>query len=131
MLEVSLLKSVLYFTWGPSTSLVDMSGLKAGDQFPEDVVFSQAPPRSTLIGRCLQLHLIRYVPYTEEKSDITACGIPQNYNASKEWADKKVVLFAVPGQYITTFSGGTFLTAVQELLPRVVLQSTSRLTLKI
>jgi alkyl hydroperoxide reductase 1 len=85
-----------------------MSGLKAGDQFPEDVVFSQAPPGSTLIGRCLQLRLIRYVPYTEEKGDITACGIPQNYNASKEWVDKKVILFAVPGQYITTFSGGHF-----------------------
>ena len=38
-----------------------------------------------------------YVPYTEETSEITACGMPQNYNASKEWADKKVVLFAVPG----------------------------------
>jgi alkyl hydroperoxide reductase 1 len=45
------------------------------------------------------LHRISsYVPYTEENSDITACGIPENYNASKEWADKKVVLFAVPGQ---------------------------------
>jgi len=38
-----------------------------------------------------------YVPYTEEKGDITSCGIPQNYNASAEFADKKVVLFAVPG----------------------------------
>jgi alkyl hydroperoxide reductase 1 len=45
----------------------------------------------------LTLHL-SYVPYTDDKSDITACGIPVNYNASKEWADKKVVLFAVPGQ---------------------------------
>jgi alkyl hydroperoxide reductase 1 len=26
-------------------------------------------------------------------------GIPTNYNASKEWADKKVVLFAVPGAF--------------------------------
>ena len=39
-----------------------------------------------------------YVPYTDDKSDITACGIPVNYDASKEWADKKVILFAVPGQ---------------------------------
>lgn len=39
----------------------------------------------------------RYIPYTEEKSDITACGVPIQYNASKEWADKKVVLFSVPG----------------------------------
>jgi len=57
-----------------------MSGLKEGDNFPADVVFS-------------------YVPYTPENSDITACGIPQNYAASKEWADKKVVLFAVPGAF--------------------------------
>jgi len=51
-----------------------MAGLKEGDKFPDDVVFS-------------------YVPYTPESADITSCGIPQNYNASKEWADKKVVLF--------------------------------------
>ena len=29
---------------------------------------------------------------------MTACGIPINYNASKEWANKKVVLFSVPGK---------------------------------
>ncbi|KIW89744.1 uncharacterized protein Z519_09901 [Cladophialophora bantiana CBS 173.52] len=57
-----------------------MAGLKEGDQFPPDVVFS-------------------YVPYTPESASITSCGIPQNYNASKEWADKKVVLFAVPGAF--------------------------------
>ncbi|KAK5064742.1 hypothetical protein LTR84_000576 [Exophiala bonariae] len=57
-----------------------MSALKVGDSFPDDVVFS-------------------YVPYTPESSEITACGIPINYNASKEWADKKVVLFAVPGAF--------------------------------
>ncbi|KIW27604.1 uncharacterized protein PV07_07330 [Cladophialophora immunda] len=57
-----------------------MAGLKEGDQFPPDVVFS-------------------YVPYTPESAAITSCGIPQNYNASKEWADKKVVLFAVPGAF--------------------------------
>ncbi|KAI1622451.1 Redoxin [Exophiala viscosa] len=54
--------------------------LKAGDKFPDDVVFS-------------------YIPYTEEAADITACGIPINYNASKEWANKKVVLFSVPGAF--------------------------------
>ncbi|KAI4134796.1 MAG: hypothetical protein LQ347_001226 [Umbilicaria vellea] len=57
-----------------------MTELKAGDSFPEGVVFS-------------------YVPYTEENGSITACGIPQNYNASKEFANKKVVLFAVPGAF--------------------------------
>ncbi|KAB8209631.1 PRX5like [Aspergillus parasiticus SU-1] len=59
--------------------------LKPGDSFPENVVF-------------------QYVPWTEEKGDITACGIPIPYNASKEWADKKVVLFSVPGAFTPTCS---------------------------
>jgi hypothetical protein len=37
--------------------------LKLGDDFPSGVTFS-------------------YIPYTPEKSDITSCGIPINYNAS-------------------------------------------------
>jgi hypothetical protein len=41
-----------------------MAALKVGDSLPDDVVFS-------------------YIPYTEESSEITACGIPINYNASK------------------------------------------------
>ncbi|KAH8695060.1 allergen Asp F3 [Talaromyces proteolyticus] len=57
-----------------------MSALKPGDQFPSDVVFS-------------------YIPWSEEQEDIKACGIPINYNASKEWADKKVVVFALPGAF--------------------------------
>lgn len=84
-----------------------MSALKVGDSFPEGVVFS-------------------YVPYTPETSDITACGISINYDASKglsphpfsplpppqlgmltpqtEFADKKVVLFAVPGAFTPSCS---------------------------
>ncbi|KAJ5085015.1 hypothetical protein N7532_009786 [Penicillium argentinense] len=54
-----------------------MATLNPGDAFPSDVVF-------------------KYIPWTEESDDITACGIPINYNASKEWANKKVVLFSVP-----------------------------------
>ena len=46
---------------------------------------------------------LSHVPYTDDKGDITACGIPENYNASKEWADKKVVLFAVPGRSFPQF----------------------------
>lgn len=38
--------------------------LKVGDSLPSDVTFS-------------------YIPYTPEISDITSCGIPVNYNASK------------------------------------------------
>ncbi|RHZ49173.1 peroxiredoxin family protein [Aspergillus thermomutatus] len=59
--------------------------LKPGDSFPDNVVF-------------------QYIPYTEESSEITACGIPINYNASKEWAGKKVVLFSVPGAFTPTCS---------------------------
>ncbi|KAI4215579.1 MAG: hypothetical protein LQ351_002048 [Letrouitia transgressa] len=54
--------------------------LKAGDKFPDGVEFT-------------------WVPYTEEKESITSCGVPQSYNASKEFGDKKVVLFAVPGAF--------------------------------
>jgi len=57
-----------------------MSELKVGDSFPSGVVFS-------------------YVPYIPENGDITSCGIPINYDASKEWTNKKVVLFAVPGAF--------------------------------
>jgi len=54
--------------------------LKAGDSFPSNVVFS-------------------YIPWSEEASSINACGIPINYKASEKWADKKVVLFALPGAF--------------------------------
>lgn len=37
----------------------------------------------------------RWAPITE--SDPTVCGRPQEYDASKEWKNKKVVLFSVPG----------------------------------
>jgi len=83
-----------------------MAALKPGDTFPTDVVFKYvfliinyspqshiAPPPSVLrLNGCC-----RYIPWTEESDDITACGIPINYDASKEWANKKVVLFSVPG----------------------------------
>ena len=35
-----------------------------------------------------------------------ACGAPGPYNASKEWADKKVVLIAVPGKLRTVLDQG-------------------------
>lgn len=50
----------------------------AGEPFPDGIVF-------------------KYIPYTPEAAEFKVCGIPINYNASKEWANKKVVLFALPG----------------------------------
>ncbi|KAJ5632649.1 Peroxiredoxin Pen c 3 [Penicillium lividum] len=57
-----------------------MSNIKAGDKFPEDVVFS-------------------YIPWAEEHAEYKVCGIPIDFEASKEWADKKVILFALPGAF--------------------------------
>jgi alkyl hydroperoxide reductase 1 len=50
--------------------------LQAGDKFPEGVKFGWAPILD---------------------EDPTVCGIPQLYDANKEWAGKKVVIVAVPG----------------------------------
>ena len=41
-----------------------MASLKVGDEFPTGVTFS-------------------YVPYAEENKEVTSCGIPINYDASK------------------------------------------------
>ncbi|KAK2760270.1 Peroxiredoxin Asp f3 [Arachnomyces sp. PD_36] len=62
-----------------------MSALKAGDSFPSGVTFG-------------------YIPWSEDKGDVNACGVPQNYDASKEWADKKVVLVSVPGAFTPSCS---------------------------
>ncbi|KAI0011386.1 Redoxin [Xylariaceae sp. FL0662B] len=60
-----------------------MSALTAGDTFPEGVTFT-------------------YVPYSPEQPDVTACGIPIKYDASKEFMEKKVVLVSVPGAFTPT-----------------------------
>lgn len=57
-----------------------MSTLNAGDSFPEGVSFT-------------------YIPYAPETKDVTACGVPVKYDASKEFRNKKVVLVAVPGAF--------------------------------
>jgi hypothetical protein len=52
--------------------------LKVGDGLPSDVTFS-------------------YIPYTPEIDDITSCGIPVNYNASKgTFLLSPFVLFSPP-----------------------------------
>ena len=89
--------------------------LKAGDSFPQDVTFSYVllknfpypaiiPPPFTPSAisipheqRQTNTSFNSYIPWSEESSEITSCGIPINYFASKEWADKKVILFALPG----------------------------------
>ncbi|ROT37625.1 peroxiredoxin type-2 [Sodiomyces alkalinus F11] len=60
-----------------------MSELKAGDTFPEGVTF-------------------QYIPYQPDNAEITACGIPINYDASKEFKNKKVVVVSVPGAFTPT-----------------------------
>ncbi|KAK3330553.1 Redoxin [Apodospora peruviana] len=59
-----------------------MSGLKAGDSFPEGVTFTYVPPTGDL--------------------NVTTCGVPIKYHASKEFQDKKVVVVAVPGAFTPT-----------------------------
>ncbi|RDW80129.1 peroxiredoxin-2D [Coleophoma crateriformis] len=62
-----------------------MSAPKVGDSLPADTVFS-------------------YIPYTPEIESVAVCGMPINLNANKEWADKKVVLFALPGAFTPSCS---------------------------
>ncbi|KAI9904065.1 hypothetical protein N3K66_000594 [Trichothecium roseum] len=62
-----------------------MSALKAGDSFPEGVAFS-------------------YAPLTPESSEITSCGVPQKFDASADFKNKKVVLVSVPGAFTPTCS---------------------------
>ncbi|KAJ6779935.1 hypothetical protein PWT90_05356 [Aphanocladium album] len=60
-----------------------MSALKAGDSFPDDVVFGWVPP-------------------TPENKDITACGVPTKFPASSQFKNKKVILVSVPGAFTPT-----------------------------
>jgi len=60
-----------------------MAPLQTGDKFPTDVKFGWAPILD---------------------DDLTVCGRPQPYDASKEWAGKKVVIVSVPGAFTPTCS---------------------------
>ncbi|KAK3673154.1 hypothetical protein LTR78_006994 [Recurvomyces mirabilis] len=55
-----------------------MSAVTAGEQFPGGVKFEWAPITSP---------------------DPSVCGIPQTYDASEEFKNKKVVLVSVPGAF--------------------------------
>ncbi|EQL02575.1 redoxin [Ophiocordyceps sinensis CO18] len=59
-----------------------MPTLKVGDSFPDDVAFAYIPPSA--------------------EGDIKVCGIPQQYDASKEFKAKKVILVSVPGAFTPT-----------------------------
>ncbi|KIK91584.1 hypothetical protein PAXRUDRAFT_830716 [Paxillus rubicundulus Ve08.2h10] len=61
----------------------DLAGVKlfVGDQLPEGT--------------------FPYVPYTPALDDHSACGVPATLS-TKDWAGKKVVLFAVPGAFTPT-----------------------------
>ncbi|KAI0019073.1 peroxiredoxin [Xylariomycetidae sp. FL0641] len=60
-----------------------MSALKPGDAFPEGVTFT-------------------YVPPAPETAEVTSCGMPTKFDASKEFKNKKVVLVSVPGAFTPT-----------------------------
>ncbi|RPA82667.1 Redoxin-domain-containing protein [Ascobolus immersus RN42] len=56
--------------------------VQAGDRLPDDIV-------------------LKYIPYTDDLKELTEVGVPEELNVSKEWANKKVALFAVPGAFTT------------------------------
>lgn len=49
------------------------------------------------VERKADLAPARYAPITDP--DITACGLPEEYDASKEFKGKKVVIVSVPGAF--------------------------------
>ncbi|KAL2117884.1 hypothetical protein VTJ04DRAFT_7544 [Mycothermus thermophilus] len=59
-----------------------MTTLTPGSDFPEGVTFTYIPPTGTL--------------------DLTVCGLPTKYDASKEFKTGKTVLVAVPGAFTPT-----------------------------
>ncbi len=60
------------------------------------------PAHHSYSGTLLTFVHLSYVPYTPEKEAITSCGVPQQFNASQEFANKKAVLVAVPGMTLAS-----------------------------
>ncbi|ODV91925.1 hypothetical protein CANCADRAFT_22906 [Tortispora caseinolytica NRRL Y-17796] len=56
----------------------------------------------------------KYIPYTPETADITACGIPINLKPLEEFKGKKFVIVAVPGAFTPTCSANHLPPYVQE-----------------
>jgi len=56
--------AITYYKDRNTTETGTMAELKVGDSIPEGVKFS-------------------YIPYTPEAAEVTACGIPINYDATK------------------------------------------------
>ncbi|KAL8925038.1 MAG: hypothetical protein Q9208_003722 [Pyrenodesmia sp. 3 TL-2023] len=67
-----------------SPELAAPNPVKAGDKFPDGVEFTW------VLSLCREASRgVHYVPYTPEKESITSCGMPQKFEASKEFANKK------------------------------------------
>ncbi|KAF9444499.1 thioredoxin-dependent peroxidase [Macrolepiota fuliginosa MF-IS2] len=56
---------------------------------------------SIKVGDTIPEGTFKYVPYTNELADNTACGVPQEYKTS-EWKGKKIVVVSVPGAFTPT-----------------------------
>ncbi|KAI9746800.1 MAG: hypothetical protein M1835_002400 [Candelina submexicana] len=71
-----------------------MAPLEVGDKLPIDVVFSYLP-----------YDVKEDMELTPEEKKELICKAPEYYNASHEWANKKVALFAMPGAFTPGCSG--------------------------
>ncbi|GAA5931360.1 hypothetical protein JCM3775_005004 [Rhodotorula graminis] len=45
-----------------------------------------------------------YVPYSPELEDPIVCGLPSKISTHKDWKNKKVVIFGIPGSFTKTCS---------------------------
>jgi hypothetical protein len=92
-------QSINQLKWHPSKSAIPSP--KASNSSTHTIASPHTPVQRPIYCTCIvPVHdpadtLYRWAPITD--SDPTACGLPQLYDASKEWKGKKVVLFSVPG----------------------------------